>query len=59
MSAQWQRKRITSRLTLRENANSSPMVNAATEQGITVVVIIGQLHAARPTKGTGYRKGIA
>lgn len=34
-------ERMTSRLTLRENASSSPMVKAATEQGITVVVIIG------------------
>ena len=58
MSAQWQRKRITSRLTLRENANSSPMVNAATEQGITVVVIIGN-SMPRAHERSGYRKGIA
>ena len=41
MSAQWQRNRMTSRLTLREKASSSPMVKTATEQGITVVVIMG------------------
>lgn len=35
------KKRIMSRLTLREKASNSPIVNTATEQGITVVVIIG------------------
>ena len=34
---------MTSRLTLREKASSSPMVKTATEQGITVVVITHQM----------------